>query len=251
MNRRQAFLFLSRDRIPSVKINELLEQPFLPTQIGQSLLTLGYTQIAPNLELINTFYSHNPLLYANERIISGEWLKVTSIENTSIYLMAFTHSLYIEIRPHLNRISILIKKFSFEFRYNPDPITVGEIIALIQHENTHDTPLFCFYDRLLNFMDTEEERARLQEFKHLLVYTIYGRQYRIILQALVAFINSNEEIRIRPDEIPIIPNDKDLFREMVKIVPIANEPLEVLGTKKRTKKSKNKNRKSKKKYNHI
>jgi hypothetical protein len=73
-------------------------------------------------------------------------------------------------------------------------------------------------------MDTPEEQKRLRDFKaRLLIF--YANIFRLILQSIVAFLNSRAENRIRGDETPIMTTDNNLFREMVKIMPIENGPL--------------------------
>jgi hypothetical protein len=250
MDLRQYFVLLSRGgqhRISDEKINELLDNPLLPTPIGQCLMGLGYAQLPPTAQRLVSFYHRNPQTFAGEISIHGEWVKGTNVDGISVYLMGFTSdNVYVVVRPDMNRISIIMKRFPFTLRFNPDLETITHLRTILERESTQDTPEFCFFNQLLHFMDTHEEQKRLRDFKaRLLVF--YANIFRLILQSIVAFLNSHAENRIRGNETPIMTTDNNLFREMVKIMPIENGPLapvDNLGVRKSSNRHRNhKNRK--------
>jgi hypothetical protein len=227
MDLRQYFVLLSRGSrgISNEKINELLDNPLLPTPIGQCLMRMGYDQLPPTEHRLISFFHRAPEV-ASEISIHGEWVKGTNRnDNTSVYLMGFTgEDLFLIVRPNEREIQFVMRRFHFPFRYNPDLVSIAEIQTLKARESTPDTPEFCFFERLLHLMDTPEKKRLLREFKAGLL-VLYANHYRSILQSLVAFLNNENENRIRADEPPVMTTDNDQFREMVKIVPIENGPL--------------------------
>jgi hypothetical protein len=258
MDLREYFVLLNRGgphRISIDKINELVEHPISTTPIGAELELMGYVRSPPTAQTLISLYVNSPQTFANELVIHGEWVKATSNHNISTYLMRFTKgpqdeptSLYLEVMPDSRRIRVIMKRIPFQLVYSDLDSFTQIVNTLLTREIRADVPesratvavpAFCFYDRLLNFMDTPEKRVELREFKDRLL-RLFAFTYIRMLRGIVNFINLNAplplpENRLRADELPIMTTDNDKFREMVKIRLISNLP-DAFGVKKKNRK---------------